>query len=137
MSTCLRNLFCIVVCSACLGHAGCLTLSYAVYGAHTPLKNVSDREDLWGGFERKAVYELLVDVFMADYKHYSFGPALAPGKGVQTERPGGQWGGPTTAEAYRQDPERWPDIIGLVDAGTRLRCVELKRRTYLLHGEHQ
>jgi hypothetical protein len=111
-------------------HTGCIAF-YAVAGVHTPWKDVSNRDDLWGGFNRDGVYALKVDVFMADHKHYSFGPALAPGEGVITEQPGGQWAGPTTAEEYRMEPEKWPEVMALVDAGTRLRCVQLKRCTYL------
>jgi len=119
-----------------MGQSGCVILVYGAYGAHTPLRDVSQREHLWGEMERDATYELLIDAFMSDYRHYSFGPALAPGKGIEPEQPGGQWGGPTTAEAYRSDPERWPDVMGLVDQGTQLRCIQLKRRNYVFHDKY-
>lgn len=113
-----------------MAQTGCIAF-YAVAAVRTPWRDVSDQEDLWGGFRLNGVYAHKVDVFMADYRHYSYGPALAPGEGVETEQPGGQWGGPTTAEKYRKEPEKWPDVIALVDVGTRLRCIQLKRCKYL------
>ncbi len=116
-----------VLCSVL--QSGCVAWPYVVFGVSTPLRDVSNRTELWGGYERGAIYELLMDVFLADYKHYSFGPALAPGT-EEIGKLGGEWGGPTTAEEYKANPARWPDVTGIVDAGTRLRCVKLCKKTY-------
>ena len=74
-----------------------------------------------------ATYILQQDVFIADLRYYSHGPGLAPGTEFPVDKRDPMWGGPTTAEAYRADPQKWPEMMGLVETGTRVRCTKLRR----------
>jgi len=113
-----------------LPQTGCIILAYPVYGAydaHTPTRDVSAQPEHWGGYEVGAIYELKQDVFIADMGGYSKGPALAPAADAPRERRDPHWGGPTTAAAYKAHPELYPDMMGVVGAGTRLGLLKITR----------
>jgi hypothetical protein len=110
---------------------GCIMFVYGAYDAGV-WREIRPAEPDWGGYEPDAVYELQQAVFLADFKYYSYGPALAPGKGVEPIKRDPEWGGPTTPEAYKQDPGKWPEMDDTVDAGTRLRVTRMRKKTYAL-----
>lgn len=74
--TCRLGLGCLLVISVC---PGCMHVAYGLYGLSTPLRDVSEHREYWGGYEVGATYILQQDVFIADLRYYSHGPGLAPG----------------------------------------------------------
>ncbi len=108
---------------------GCVVLVYALYDTHTPTRDVSANRECWGGYEIGSLYRLKVDVFIANVRFYSNGIALATGTEFKRS---GQWGGPTTTQEYKSAPQNWPDMMGVVDAGTLLRVAKIKHRRYLM-----
>lgn len=113
----------------CLLTAGCEVLAYAGYKtAQRPFQRVPANSELWGGYEKGAVYELEQPVFLADYTNFAWGKALVSGEGMTREKKRGEWDGPATVEAYTVDPEAWPSVWGVVDAGTRVRCTNLREK---------
>ena len=117
--------------------------------------DISDKEELWGEFKPGQVYETTMDLFIMDVKNYSYGPGLTIGK---DDLPGG---GPIgrgfyyTAEAtfddYRENPDVDPDILGVLNQGSRIRIEDLRVhgvpmanhlrfryvRAEILTGEHE
>lgn len=85
----------------------------------------SDSE--WGGYVYDAVYELRADVFLADMKSNSEGPALAPGSELGSRKRDPLWGGPTTVAEYEAAPDRWPRMTDVVHSGTRLRTTRMRK----------
>lgn len=123
--------------SILLVQAGCLMFaSYAVAGSHSPRRNVTKKPEHWGGFEPGQLLALKRDVFIADLPNYSFGLALAPGKefGLGGK---GYWAGETTVSEYKANPEKWPDMKGIVDKGTRLECLNLYTYKYFFGDKRE
>jgi hypothetical protein len=130
MRRCLLMFLCLLL---PIWQTGCVYPVYALYSAHTPTRDVSDQPEHWGGYEIGAIYELKEDVFIADKGDYSNGPALAPGADAPHEKRDPHWRGPTTAAAYREHPEWCPDMMGVVDAGTRLGLLKVTRSNYFVY----
>lgn len=99
--------------------------------------DIAPTDPEWGGYVYDAVYELPEAVFLADLKHYSYGPALAPDSEIRPRKRDPQWGGEMTVAEYKADPKLDPDIMGVVDAGTRLRATRIRKKVYAKHDvEH-
>lgn len=119
--------------SLLLQETGCIMVAYPVYAAHTPTRDVSGQPEHWGGYEIGAIYELKQEVFIADMGNYSKGPALAPAADAPHEKRDPYWRGPITAAAYKAHPELCPDMMGVVDAGTRLGLLKVTRTKYVVY----
>jgi hypothetical protein len=127
----------------CLSLAGCARVTHRVS---------TERVEHWGAYEPGAEYELLMDVFLlrpdSEIEYYtdtgkwrnkpSQRLALVP-PGEVPQR-AGLYTSPKSIMAYEKDPEGavqrtygsgtivfYDDVVGIVRAGTRLRCVRLDR----------
>lgn len=88
----------------------------------------------WGGYVYDAAYDLQVDVFLADMKYNSHGPALAPGPELGSRKRDPMWGGPTAVAEYEANPEKWPKMTGVVHSGTRLRTTRMRKEVWSKNG---
>ena len=108
----------------CLG--GCASFS----------KDISYRKECWGGYEYNQEYVLLKDVFLLTDDTKKF--FLVPDSSVL--RSCGIKSAPKSIKEYRNNPnqigkvfeDEWKDTtgnkaIGVVDAGTRIKCVRLEK----------
>ncbi len=110
----------ITVCLVLTSLTGCVS------GRGEYNKDVSRADVGWAGFERSKIYESKVSLFLGDGED-GLGPQLKIEKGTHIEAyryytPFG----PTTAADYKTDPGKWPDVIGILEAGTRIRATELR-----------
>lgn len=114
--------------------SGCITTMFAVYAVQDAghWREIRTGNAEWAGYVHGAVYQLQTDVFLADLKYYSHGLALAPGPDVRPRKRDPHWGGPATVREYRANPESWPGMQGIVDAGTRLRTTRLRKKVYAM-----
>lgn len=109
-----------------------------VIGCHITT-DISDNAKLWGGYENKKEYILLMDVFLEKNKNRNGELTLVP-----PDSQNGETGGkrimvsPNTVEEYKRDPKGSVikyygetkiviDVVGVVDAGTIIRCSSLKK----------
>ena len=100
-------------------------------------KDVTDREELWGGFRRGGEYALSTDLFLVyESSAYAKGPALTIPKDVSGV---GRmlYRAPVTFAEYEGNPEQWhaKGVLGVVASGTRVKCVRLTRQSAALWGK--
>ena len=112
-------------------------LSGCVPGALVSWSNdVSEQKKLWGGYSRDAIYKLKADMFIRNRKDIPT-PAesvlVAPAKNTK-----GlcylHYSVPSSLSDYRNNIDAWPDIVGVVNAGTRIQCTKLIKYTPLGFG---
>jgi hypothetical protein len=124
-----RYLMLIGCCALCLCLSGCFNIS----------TNVSDNAALWGQYEYKKEYVLMVDVFLINTEEGLFSrPALVPAHSFKSERRRANlFSAPYSIQDYESDPQgavvidygswkRVINVIGIVRAGTVIRCKLLK-----------
>ncbi len=94
--------------------------TYLTFGDYE--KDVTKHKKLWGGYKYQQEYILLMDVFLYD------GLLLVP----LTDKRClglGDHGAPASVQQYEEyinKHGRWPNIIGIVSSGTKIKCVELR-----------
>jgi len=116
---------CLFALSGCFGG---LVLGYATL--HD--KDVSHKESLWGGYEPGATYEVLMDVFLEKKQGGTTKPVLTPpGEVYQVA---GLYNAPDSVPAYNSNSDAWPEVVGIVEAGTRICTAEVRKRGALLWG---
>ena len=107
-----------------------------IQGCVSFTRDVSHHKEWWGGYVYEQEYVLLKDVFLlTDNTEKYF---LVPDKSVF--RYAGIKSAPESVEDYRNSPKKieqafedeWKDtignkILGIVDAGTRIKCVRLEK----------
>ena len=120
-----------LVLALAIAGSGCIT-TFAVYAIQDAghWREIRPGNAEWAGYVPGAVYALQEDVFLADFKYYSHGPALAPGPDIRPRKRDPEWGGPTTAAEYRANPDAWPEMQALIPAGTRLKTIRLRKKVY-------
>ena len=123
----------IAVVLCCFSLVACEVFVYSGYKAiQRPLQRIPRGSELWGGYEKGAVYELQQPVFLSDYTNFAWSYALVSGEGMTREKKRGEWNGPATVEEYKHNPGQWPFVLGVVEARTRIRCVSLsKKKAYM------
>ena len=102
----------------------CSALLVAATAHH---ERVSDAEELWGGYRQQGVYVLTHDVFLEKQQGWTkFKILVAPKELV----PVGQmeWPEIESVSEYESSKHKWPNVIGVVRTGTRLRVVDLWKR---------
>jgi len=104
---------------------GCVVPALVIVSRHDT--NVSRKEQSWGGFKRGQVYETRMDVFLERRQFWGKGPVLAPPNRFPDPLGKMEFEAPPSAGAYHESPERWPMVIGIIKAGTRLRCTEIHK----------
>ncbi len=93
-------------------------------------KDVSNRKELWGGYAKGQQYILLTDIFLQKeeselgfkYRLYAGVPPRELMKSTCTPL---CYSAPSTIETYRESPEQWPLIIGIMKAGTEIECTKI------------
>ena len=104
---------------------GCGGLDYVAAELTESTRDVSNNPKYWVGFRVGSEYVLLRTFFIVEYKDWSRRLMLARTKGM----PGIPEGSMPSIEEYRNHPNKWPEILGVVEEGTHLRCNKL-----LSHG---
>jgi hypothetical protein len=89
--------------------------------------DVSNRKKLWGEYEPEATYVLDIPVYMIRAKRRSIDAALVPPRG---QGEGNHLGillyrSPGPVEYLEKLEDRWPKGVGIVERGTRIRCVRI------------
>jgi len=91
-------------------------------------QDVSGNAALWDGYRRDGIYELQQDVFIAK-GFWGQAPELSAPNGIERLGMNGYRNDiPQSFEKWRTDPGRYPEILGILGKGTRLRCVRIERQ---------
>jgi len=96
--------------------------------------DVTNKQKYWGGYEKDRVYELLKDVFLQveqdrwGEEDYSTKHVLATPEIIN------YYNSPPSVTVYRAHPKRYPNVIGVVSSGTKIRCTKLLHHGDLLWG---
>jgi len=112
--------------------SGCVVPALVIVSSHDT--NVSRKEQFWGGFKRGQVYETCMDVFLERRQQWGKGPVLAPPNRLPDPWGMMEFEAPPSARAYDESPERWPMVIDIIKAGTRLRCTEIHKHDTLFQA---
>lgn len=107
----------------------CLTAAL-LCGCLTPGERKEYNKDVsnsagWAGFDRDRIYQTKVPLFL-EPGDYDDNPQLALEKGASFPRYYGAPRASASAEAYKANPSQWPDVIGLLEPGTRIRAADLR-----------
>lgn len=94
-------------------------------------KDVSNKQELWGGYTKGERYVLLHDVFLQEeefptkLRKYA-GPyvAVAPDELVRDNFIR-LYSVPDSMREYFNEREQWPEVIGIIEAGTQIECTKL------------
>ena len=90
-------------------------------------KDISNRQDLWGGYAKGEKYVLLHDIFLEEEEFPTKMRKYAAS--VPRNLTEGNYflhyGGPGTIQEYLEEKEQWPQIIGIIKAGTQIKCTKV------------
>jgi len=128
-----------IVCTCAL--LSCATTPFGLGG-----EDVSDKEELWGGYAMHADYVLREDAFIMNKAGWASKTVLL----APSEAPGDRrfhWNVPKTLHDYEENKPLWQDVLGIVKAGTTLKttmlgatplgpCPYLYVRATIQDGEH-
>lgn len=99
-------------------------------------KDVSQNKDLWGGYKYNGLYTLKVDAFLrirkeiyTPNKNILVPPRVAT-KGIYNLH----YSAPESVDSYKGNVKKWPDVAGIVKAGTTIKCVKLIKYNPLGYG---
>ncbi len=113
-----------------LSDGGVLLMGLDMLLAHN--KDVTQKEDYWGGYEFGQRHELLMDVFIEQVKDWSDRSVLTPPS--QLPQCAGLYSAPNSITEYQEKPGDWPEVVGIVSAGTQLKCKMLRKHGTLMWG---
>ena len=113
-----------------LSDGGILLMQLDMLLAHN--KDVTQKEEYWGGYKFGQRYELLMDVFLEQVKDWSERLVLTPPG--QLHQCAGLYSAPETVSEYKENPGGWPEVVGIVSAGTQLKCKMLRKHGTLMWG---
>ncbi len=96
--------------------------------------DVSKNQELWGGYSFKTTYSLKHDVFIADIKSEPYlslkeSKILVPPRELTKGISGLYYPAPPSIQEYHKLYNNWPDIEGVVKAGTQIQCIKLIKYT--------
>jgi len=83
----------------------------------------SDRPEYWGGYVPFATYELLMDLFIVSQDPEMTSILSAPDNDTYHEF--STRGVPSSINKYLENPGRYPRIKGVMDRGTKLKCIRI------------
>lgn len=90
-------------------------------------RDISHLRERWGGYRYLGLYTLNIDVFWSVDEE-----AIAPSKSVLVpprEATQGKcdllYSAPFSISEYYEEIDKWPDVQGIVAAGTRIQCIKL------------
>ena len=109
---------------------GILLLQLDMLLAHD--KDITQKDQYWGGYERDQIYELVTDVFLELEEDWSKRLMLVPPARIERRAP--LWSAPQTIAEYKSNQQNWPQVVGIVNTGTRIRCTKLRKYGSLLWG---
>ena len=100
-------------------------------------RSVAQKPELWGGYKPDEVYALLSDVFLMPHNGLPSGLAmvLSGETSKALANTGTYQTGPPSVRAYLADPAKWPNVVGVVVAGTRLKIVDIRKAGDFLRGQ--
>jgi len=89
-------------------------------------EDVSHKTKLWYGYKYKGIYELKTDMFIRQRdtnlpNKLVLVPPRAKTKKIYTLH----YSAPESIEIYNNSKKQWPDIKGIVTAGTEIQCNKL------------
>jgi hypothetical protein len=96
-------------------------------------KDVTAEREYWGGYEFGQNYELLMDVFIERVKDWSDRLILTPPG--QLPQGAGLYSAPDTVAEYREKPQDWPQVVGVLSVGTQLKCKMLRKHGTPMWGD--
>ena len=93
-------------------------------------KDVSKNEKVWGGYKLEAVYEVVGPIFIRNYSfHGGKKVVLIPPRGEIKDLGLMLYEAPPSIELYKNNKKRWPQIIGVIDKGTKIDKLVKSRRS--------
>jgi hypothetical protein len=113
-----------------LSDGGILLMQLDMMLAHN--KDVTQKEEYWGGYKFGQRYELLMDVFLEQVKDWSDRLVLTPPG--QLYQCAGLYSAPQTVSEYKENPGAWPKVVDVVNAGTHIKCKMLRKHGTLMWG---
>lgn len=112
----------------------CIFAQAGAYYATRYDSDISDKEELWGEYASGQVYETTMDLFIMDVKNYSYGPGLTIGTGQSgPPRRGFDYKAYVTVDKYRENPDEYPEVLGLLDRGSYIRIEDLRAHGILVN----
>ncbi len=123
----------------CLRAVSLLTLLICIIGCVRPLigwasyvnRSVKANESLHGGYVLDGMYQVTLECSVLKKQIDSSFCVLVPTGNV---RGSGYWDGPKSRAEYDADPTKYPDVLGFIPAGTRLKCVDIRERGFRVVG---
>lgn len=95
--------------------------------------DVSEKGELWSGYAKGQCFVLRHDIFLEkiDISQNRMYAAVPP-----TELTCGNYmllySAPVSIEVYHKEPDKWPEIVGILKAGTRIQCDKLLKSGTLM-----
>jgi len=83
--------------------------------------DVSTWPELWGGFAKDKTYHTLIALFLIQEDYSVISPALFPPRGYNDDHRA--FDAPRSTTDYKK--EDWPDIVGVVEANTKIRIARI------------
>jgi hypothetical protein len=99
-------------------------------------KDVSKKKEVWGGYAKGAIYTLRQDMFLiridkSENRMY----AVVPSRQLKNQHCiRGYYSSPASIEAYHADPQQWPEIEGILKAGTTIQLDKILKHGAWLWG---
>lgn len=113
-----------------LSGGGILLLQLDMLLAHD--KDITQKEGYWGEYKHEQKFELVMDVFLEQVKNWSERLVLTPPG--QLQQCAGLYSVPETTAEYKENPGNWPEVVGIVNAGTQIKCKMLRKHGTLMWG---
>jgi hypothetical protein len=96
-------------------------------------KDVSEIKEFWGGYELNQKYELNRYVFLEKKRDWAKKLVLVP-QGNQEHLGSMLWNAPGSKEEYLANTQNWPDVVGIIDEGAKVRIHKFGRHGAPLWG---
>ncbi|AQT67130.1 hypothetical protein STSP2_00271 [Anaerohalosphaera lusitana] len=125
---CTRNLLTVVACCVFIVPVcGCWPGADLI---GTYEKDISGKQAFWGGYSEGQTYVLLHDIFLKRDPPETYNSKIRMYAGVPPREltycvRGLIYSSPDSIEQYRDAPEEWPQIKGIIKAGTKLECTKI------------
>lgn len=97
-------------------------------------RDVTDKKEMWGGYEHKGIYEIKKYVFLEEVEDWTKKLVLVPPRDKKEAIGLMLWSAPNSIEEYTKYRTNWPEVLGVIDKGTRLQVVKFGQHGAWLWG---
>lgn len=94
----------------------------------TTKHEIDETSALWGGYSKGSLYSLKHDVFIRDNSKYTSDQLIKNAKILVPPKrlnQGGLYSSAKSIVAFEANPEKYPEIIGIVEKGTIIKCTKI------------